>query len=100
MEEAAIVFTYDILLPGTEKLESKYNGSGTNGKVEKIEKHSNILKEKLYYLNDSMLEYAKTLGNEPYLYYSRKALHYKLEISRNKEKSRDMDTLVHKTRRI
>jgi hypothetical protein len=43
------------------------------------------------------------LGGEPYLYYSRKALHYKLEISRNidyKEKSRDMDNLVHKTRRI
>ena len=44
-----------------------------------------------------MFEYAKTLGGEPYLYYSKMALHYKLEISRNKEKSRDMDTLVHKT---
>jgi len=51
-------------------------------------------------LNVSMLDDAKTLGGEPYLYYSRKALHNKLEISRNKEKSRDMDTLVHKTRRI
>jgi hypothetical protein len=47
-----------------------------------------------------MLDYAKTLGGEPYLYYSRKALHYKLEISRNKEKSSDMDTLVHKPKRI
>ena len=37
---------------------------------------------------------SKTHGNEPYLYYSRKALHNKLEISRNKEKSRDMDPLV------
>jgi len=47
-----------------------------------------------------MLDDAKTLGGEPYLYYSRKALHNKLEISRNKEKSRDMYTLIHKTRRI
>jgi len=50
-----------------------------------------------------MLEYAKTLGGEPYLYCSRKALHYKLEISRNtyyKERPRDMDTLVHMTRSI
>jgi hypothetical protein len=50
-----------------------------------------------------MPEYPKTLGGEPYLYYSRKALHYKLEISINidfKEKSRDMDTLVHKTKMI
>jgi len=50
-----------------------------------------------------MLEYAYTFGGEPYLYYSKKALHYKLEISRNinyKENSRDMDTLVHKTRMI
>jgi len=54
----------------------------------------------LYYLNALMLEYAKTLGREPYLYYSRKALHNKLEISRNKEKSRDMYTLIHKTGRI
>ena len=45
-----------------------------------------------------MLDDAKPLGGEPYLYY--KALHNKLEISRNKEKSRDIDTLVHKTRRI
>jgi len=77
--------------------------SGTKGKVEKIEKLSNILKERYYYLNASMLEYAKTLGGEPYLYYSRKALHYKLETSRNidyKEKSRDIDTLIHMTRRI
>jgi len=51
-------------------------------------------------LNVSVLEYAKTLDGEPYLYYSRKTLHYKLEISRNKEKSRDMDVLVHMTRRI
>jgi len=79
------------------------SGSGTKGKVDKIEKLSNILKEGYYFLNDSMLEYleyVKTHGDEPYLYYSKKALHYKLEISRNKEKSRDMDTLVHKTRRI
>jgi len=48
----------------------------------------------------SILQYPKILGGEPYLYYSRKTLHYKLEISRNKEKSKDMDTLVHKTRRI
>jgi hypothetical protein len=75
-------------------------GSGTKGKVEKIEKFSNILKESCYYWNSSMLDDAKTLGGEPYLYYSRKALHYQLEISRNKEKSRDMDTLVHKPRRI
>jgi hypothetical protein len=57
-------------------------------------------KKRLYYLNVSMLDDAKTLGGEPYLYYSRKTLHYQLEISRNKEKSRDMDTLVHKPRRI
>ena len=38
------------------------------------------------------IEYVKTHGDEPYLYYSRNALNYKLEISRNKEKSRDMDT--------
>jgi len=46
-----------------------------------------------------MLEYAKTLGGEPYLYYSRKALHYKLAISRNID-YKDMDTLVHMTRSI
>ncbi|AES59876.1 hypothetical protein MTR_1g031260 [Medicago truncatula] len=40
------------------KIGFSYNiiGSGTKGKVDKIEKHSNILKEKLYYLNDSMLD--------------------------------------------
>jgi len=32
-------------------------GSGTKGKIEKIEKLSNILKERCYYLNSSMLEY-------------------------------------------
>ena len=37
-----------------------------------------------------MLDDAKPLGGEPYLYYSRNALHNKLEISRNKEKSSDM----------
>jgi len=47
-----------------------------------------------------MLDDAKPLGGEPYLYYSRNALHNKLEISRNKEKSRDIDTLLHKTRMI
>jgi len=49
------------------------------------------------------LQYAKTFGGEPYLYYSRKALHYKLEISRNidyKERPKDMDTLVHMTRKF
>jgi len=53
-------------------------------------------------LNVSILEYAKALGDEPYLYYYKKALHYILEISRNidyKEIPRDMDTLVQKTRR-
>jgi len=34
------------------------SGSETKRKVEKIEKLSNILKEKYYYLNASMLEYA------------------------------------------
>jgi len=44
------------------------SGSGTKGKVEKIEKISNILKERYYYMNALMLKYIKTLGGEPYSY--------------------------------
>jgi len=44
-------------------MNKRIHGSGTKGKVEKIEKHSNILKEKLYYLNDSMLEYTSVSQN-------------------------------------
>jgi len=56
-------------------MKKRLSGSETKGEVEKIEKHSNNLKERYYYLNYSMLDYAKTLGGEPYLCYSRKTLH-------------------------
>lgn len=33
-----------------------YSGSRTKGKIEKIEKLSNVIKEIYYYLNSSMIE--------------------------------------------
>jgi len=46
---------------------------------------------------------ANILGSDPYLYPSYKALQYKIERSTSinyNEKPRDMDTIVHMTRRI
>ena len=80
--------------------EASWIGSSTKGKVEKIEKLSNILKEKFILFECFNAWVSYTLGSEPYLYYSRKDLHYKLEISKNKEKSRDIDVIVHMTKRI
>jgi len=58
--------------------EVSWSDSETKEKVEKIEKLSNILKESCYYLNVSILQYAKIHGDEPYLYYSSKVPHRKI----------------------